>query len=111
MKRKIVRERGKVRLDLVPGPALDEEARALDHGNRKPGRGEYNWRQNRVSSADQISAALRHIKRWQDGQERDPGSGAHELGHARARLGIIIDAIAAGTLVDDRVVAKKRRGK
>ena len=36
-KPRIVSERGKIRLELIPRAALEEEAKALDHGNRKPG--------------------------------------------------------------------------
>jgi hypothetical protein len=100
---RIVGERGKVRLELVPYAALAEEAKAFDHGNRKPGRSKYNWRRDRVSVSDQIGGALRHIQRFNDGQDVDPRSLAHELGHARARLGVIIDAFAARTIIDDRV--------
>ena len=107
----IISERGKIRLELVPFSALAEEAKAYDHGNRKPGRSKANWRRDRVSVSDQLGGALRHIKRFEDGQDADPKSLAHELGHARARLGVIIDAMAAGTAIDDRVKMPVRKRK
>lgn len=101
--KKVLPETGKVRLELLPGSALREAAKAHDHGNRKPGRGAYNWRVRKVKASDQIGGALRHIERFKEGQDFDPVSLAHELGHAIARLNILIDAQANGTLIDDRV--------
>jgi hypothetical protein len=101
--KRIVGEKGKVRLELVPGAALRETAKALDHGNKKPGRGPYNWRKRGVKASDQIGGALRHIEEFKEGYDIDPVSAAHVLGHAMARLSIVLDAIACGSLVDDRV--------
>jgi hypothetical protein len=106
---KRIRERGKVRLELVCRAALEEEAKALDAGNRKPGRGAWNWRRARISGRDMAGAALRHIAAWLDGEDIDADSLAHHLGAARARLGIILDARRAGTLDDDRVAIRRRR--
>lgn len=106
----VVRERGKIRLDLVPAAALREEAKALDAGNKKEGRTPFNWRVSRVLASDQVGGALRHIAAWQEGEEIDAESMAHHLGAARARLGIILDALAHGMLVDDRVIGR-RSGK
>ena len=110
-KPRLIREEGKVRLELVPHSALTEEAKALDHGNAKEGRTAYNWRRDRVRLRDQIGGALRHINRFLDGQDVDPKSLAHELGHARARLGIVIDAQKSGLLVDDRLPLKPRTSR
>jgi hypothetical protein len=111
VKRKSIREKGKVRLDLVPASALHEAALAHAQGNTKPGRGPFNWRARDVHSGDMISAALRHIQAWQEGCIADDESDAHPLGHAIARLAIVIDAEAHGHLIDERPcrVAKKRR--
>lgn len=104
-----IRESGKIRLELVPAAALREEAKALDAGNRKDGRTPFNWRENRVLASDQAGGALRHITTWLEGEDIDADSLAHHLGAARARLGIILDALAHGMLVDDRVVMRKRK--
>lgn len=109
MKRKTLREVGKVRLELIPPVAKREEAKALDHGNRKDGRTPWNWRVSRVSLRDQVGGLQRHIDAFMDGEDLDPASRAHHLGHARARAGIILDAIAHGTLIDDRVIGRKLR--
>lgn len=113
VKSKVLREVGKVRLELIPAAAKREEAKALDHGNRKDGRTPWNWRIARVSLRDQVGGLQRHVDAFMDGEDLDPASLAHHLGHARARAGIILDALAHGTLIDDRVIGRKpkKRGR
>lgn len=106
-----LREAGKVRLDLIPAEGMREEAKALDHGNRKDGRTPFNWRIARVSMRDQLGGALRHLLKVLEGEDIDPESLAHHLGHVRARCGIVLDARLHGTLIDDRVIGKRRRRK
>lgn len=101
-----IRERGKIRLELVPAAAMRAEAIALDAGNKKDGRTPFNWRQARVSARDQLGGLLRHAMAWQEGEEFD-AEGVHHLGAVRARAGIILDAQAHGTLIDDRVIGKR----
>lgn len=85
---------------LVP-PALSVHvARAMEDGARKYG--PYNWRQNKVLASIYLSAAERHIKAWQDGENNAKDSGVHHLGHAAACLAILLDAEATGNLIDDR---------
>lgn len=108
MARKSIRERGKVRLDLLPDVAMREAAIALDHGNAKPGRGPFNWRHQDIYSGDMISGALRHIGEYQEGRLEDPESGAHVLGHAIGRLAILIDAEFHGRAIDERPGRKRR---
>lgn len=107
--KKTLREVGKVRLELIPAAAMREEAKALDHGNRKNGRKPFNWRKSRVSARDQVGGSLRHIGLFMEGVDYDAASLAHHLGHARARLGIILDALHHGKLIDDRVIGKRAK--
>lgn len=48
-------------------------------------------------------ACRRHLGAWFEGEERDPDSGLPHLAHALACLAILVDARAAGKLVDDRM--------
>jgi hypothetical protein len=64
--------------------------------------GPYNWRDEKVSASIYVSAALRHLHDWYDGQECASDSGRHHLAHARACLGILLDAQSIGQMVDDR---------
>jgi hypothetical protein len=62
----------------------------------------YNWRENPVKARVYIAAAKRHIDDFLDGVDFASDSGVHNLGHARACLAIILDAIEQGNLLDDR---------
>lgn len=79
----------KPQLWLNPPSALRAMAQAMESGAEKYGA--YNWRENEVREDVYISAALRHIAAYQDGERADPDSGAHPLGHAMASLAILID--------------------
>jgi hypothetical protein len=64
----------------------------------------YNWRDNKVVASIYIDACIRHLLSWYEGEEEAEDSGCHHLGHARACLGILLDAQETGNLVDDRPV-------
>lgn len=97
--------RTKPPLHLIPPTARVEEAMVMGLGAAKYG--PYNWRQHSVAASVYIAAALRHIDSWFDGQDTDPESGCSHIAHARACMGIILDAKAVGKLVDDRPPAGK----
>ena len=87
-------------LHLIPPAAEILEAIVMGLGARKyqP----YNWRTSKVRATVYIAAAKRHLAQWLDGESNDPESGVSHLAHARACLGILLDAQATGSLVDDR---------
>jgi hypothetical protein len=88
-------------LHLVPTAALIAESEAFADGVAKYGAA--NWRKTGVAASVYVAAAMRHIALWHDGgEDRASDSGAKHLGHARACLGIILDAEACGKLIDDR---------
>jgi hypothetical protein len=93
----------KVNLFTVPPASIVYEALAMQDGARKYGA--YNWRTKKVVASIYIAAALRHIYKFLDGLDVDPESGLPELAHAKACLGILIDAKETGNLVDDRPAA------
>lgn len=90
----------KLQLGLIPFVAQAEEALALTDGKYKYGA--HNWTVAGVRASIYIDAALRHIARFNAGEDRDPESGVHNLGHARACLAILLDATARDKLTDDR---------
>lgn len=92
----------KAPLSLVPLAAIEEEALALAEGLLKYGLS--NWRWAGVRTSVYLDAALRHLFKFRDGQDRDPETLVHHLGNVRACCGIILDAIQAGSLTDDRPV-------
>lgn len=91
---------GKPPLHLIPPAAEILEAVVMGLGARKYG--EFNWRSSKVRATVYIAAAKRHLAQWLDGQDDDPESGVSHLAHARACLGVLLDAIATGNAVDDR---------
>jgi len=93
----------KPQLQLVPQAFLVEVALALKWGQTK--HGPWNWRDNQVEIMTYLAAALRHIGQVierEDQDDRDSESGAHHLGCAAAGLGIVLDALKQGTLIDNR---------
>jgi hypothetical protein len=87
-------------LHLIPPAAEVLEAVVMGLGARKYG--PFNWRSADVRATVYIAAAKRHLAQWLDGQDDDPESGVSHLAHARACLGILLDALATGHLIDDR---------
>lgn len=67
--------------------------------------GPFNWRDNPVQARIYYAAARRHLAQWLDGEDFDPTSEVHHLGHAMACCAILLDAYEQGNLVDDRPVA------
>lgn len=88
-------------LHLVPQSANILEAVVFGHGADKYG-GAYNWRVKPVRASIYLSAAMRHLAQWLDGQNDDSESGISHLAHARACLAILIDAQTTNCLIDDR---------
>ena len=87
-------------LHLIPPAAEILEAMVMALGARKYG--PFNWRSSKIKASVYVGAAKRHLAQWLDGQDDDAESGVSHLAHARACLGILLDALATGHLVDDR---------
>jgi hypothetical protein len=64
--------------------------------------GAWNWRVVGVRSSVYLSAARRHLDAYASGEEVDPVDGTDHRGNVMACMAILIDAEAAGKLVDDR---------
>lgn len=90
----------KPNLNLVPASAQIIESVVMALGATKYG--PFNWRETPVAASVYIAAAQRHLLQWFDGASTDAESGVSHLAHARACLGIMLDAEACGTLIDDR---------
>lgn len=87
-------------LHLIPPAAEILESAVMALGAKKYGA--FNWRTANVKASVYVAAARRHLVQWFDGQDDDAESGVSHLAHARACLGILLDALATGHLVDDR---------
>lgn len=104
-------------LSVVPSASIIAQATAMRYGafyapraDGKRGYGPYNWRDQPIEAHIYIDAAIRHLMQWFDGDDfeivRDEqGRAIDEVSHlafALATIGILLDAKANGTLIDDR---------
>lgn len=85
---------------VVPPSSLIAEGIVMRHGAEKYG--PYNWREKSVQISIYIDAAMRHISAYWDGEDIDKDSGISHLFHAKAGLGVLIDAIESGKVIDNR---------
>lgn len=92
-------DNGKPPLSLIPTSALSVESRVMGFGASKYGRD--NWRRG-MEWSRLIDAAMRHIAAFNDGEDIDPESGIHHLGHARCCLAFLIEYADKKLGVDDR---------
>lgn len=92
----------KLPLTLWPVTATAMGCIALLVGKSKYGRD--NFRGAPVRASIYCDALQRHMAAWFEGEELDPDDNTPHLGHALACIAIIIDAQAAGTLIDDRKI-------
>jgi len=98
----------KLPLHLFPTTAAAVGCLGLLDGMLKYGRS--NFRAMGVKSSVYYDAARRHLDAWFEGEDHDRDSGIPHLGHALACIAIIVDAEAAGKLVDDRMAPGGYRG-
>lgn len=87
-------------LDLIPPASKIYQAIAMKNGSDKYG--PFNFRQKKVKASIYLAACQRHMDQWMDGEENASDSGVPHLAHAIACLGILIDALETGNLIDDR---------
>lgn len=93
---------GKPRLSLIPKAANDRMAEVLGFGAEKYG--EWNWRAagKKLSLLKIIDSLSRHIDALKDGEDNDPESGLHHIGHMLCNCAFIAQLLEDGTLIDDR---------
>lgn len=90
----------KVPTFYIPTQPIFEEGLVMLHGAQKYG--PFNWREKGVRFSVYYDACMRHLNAVKEGENRDPESGLLHLAHARACLGIIMDSMEIGNMVDDR---------
>lgn len=90
----------KMPLHLWPTSATVLGSLGLLEGALKYGR--LNWREAGVRASIYFDAAMRHLTKWFEGEDCDEDSGLPHEAHILACIAIIVDAKAAGLLVDDR---------
>jgi hypothetical protein len=93
----------KTPLGLIPPYAMAQTAWV--HGLGAAKYGAWNWRDTGVCASTYVSAIMRHMNAWRDGEDLDPESGITHLAHVAASCNILMDAHFCGTLQDDRYTA------
>lgn len=83
-------------------PALASAYGALGLYNGKLKYGQSNFNATPVEASIYIAGALRHLSAWAEGEEFDPADDVPNLGGVLANIAILLEARAAGTLIDDR---------
>lgn len=100
----IKNDEGKPPLHLLDRYALIQVANVLGHGAAKyeeePGTG-VNWRKG-YRYTRLISAALRHIHAYNDGEDNDPSSGLPHIAHAMSQLMFLLNMANEHPEMDDR---------
>ena len=98
---KLKTQRVPLHLNCPAGAA--HEAMAMRDGYIKYGYASFLNKDVTITALDCLGAAMRHIQKLIAGQDYDPSKyGAHHAGHARAMLGIYLECMEQGRLVDDR---------
>lgn len=90
----------RVKIGYLPPAGIIHGAHACMDGAGRYG--PYNWRETKIALMEYISAAQRHLIRFQEGEPLDPKSMCHHLGHVIATCAIMLDAIELGFYIDDR---------
>lgn len=91
-------------LSLIPTQPLMEVGRVLSYSSLGP-KAKYKkdlWREEPVPVSERLSSALRHIVDWNEGQEKDPGSGLHPIAHAITQLMMAMETARTNPEEDDR---------
>lgn len=91
---------GKAPLANIPWAAVDEMALVQAYGHAKYG--DFNNYRKGMEVSRNLSCALRHIRDYMSGHDKDPESGRHTLGHAMCRIAFVLQNIADGAAIDDR---------
>jgi hypothetical protein len=96
-------------LSVVPPAGLLHLATAMMNGAQKYG--PFNWRDQPISARTYVAAAMRHLLEYLDGADFSSdtissGRPVHQLAHVMACCAIVLDAEAAGTLMDNRPTVK-----
>jgi hypothetical protein len=92
-------DQGKLPLHLLSTEAMNQTAAVLAFGAQKYA--EHNWRKGFAWSRP-LSAAMRHITAFNDGEDKDPESGLSHLAHAACCIMFLLEFEKTSKHLDDR---------
>ena len=95
----IKHDQDKLPLHLLSTEAMNQTAAVLAFGAQKYA--EHNWR-NGFAWSRPLSAAMRHITAFNDGEDRDPESGLSHLAHAACCIMFLLEFEKTHPHLDDR---------
>ena len=93
-------DEGKLPLAWLPWAAIDELSKVQQYGHKKYA--DFNNYRKGMEVSRNLSCALRHIRSYLVGNDRDSESGCSHLAHALCRVAFVIQNIHDGTAIDDR---------
>tara|TARA_R110000751_G_scaffold99773_3_gene193332 strand:+ start:123 stop:644 length:522 start_codon:yes stop_codon:yes gene_type:complete len=93
-------DKGKPPLAKIPLALLNEVADVMEYGHAKYG--DYNNFKKGMEISRNLSCALRHIYKFQNGEDLDQESTKSHLAHAATRLAFVLQNLKDGTAIDDR---------
>lgn len=93
-------DEGKAPLAYLPWAALDAMAQVQAYGHKKYGNF-YNYRKG-LEVGRNLSCAIRHIRDYMNGEDKDHESGQNPLAHALTRIAFVLQNLKDGTAIDDR---------
>lgn len=96
---------GKLPIHLVPTSTITGLAEVLQVGARKYS--ERNWERGMKWSIC-YSSALRHLLKWQSGQDLDEETGLNHLKHALCNLAFLVEYLETVPELDDRPKRSKK---
>lgn len=97
---------GKPDMALLSGPALLEVAKVMTYGKKKYSA--HNWRGGFIWSRP-LSACLRHVWSFINGEDNDPETGLSHLAHAMCCLMFVLEFVLTGAGQDDRFKPKAKK--
>ena len=101
-------DQDKLPLHLLSTEAMNQTAAVLAFGAQKYA--EHNWR-NGFAWSRPLSAAMRHITAFNDGEDTDPESGLSHLAHAACCIMFLLEFEKTHPHLDDRYSPKPKRQK
>jgi len=101
-------DENKPAMDLLPAFPLIEVAKVLEFGAKKYGR--FNWMKG-MKWSRLTSATLRHIMKWNNGEDVDEESNIHHLAHAACNILFLLDYAYRHADLDDRWIKEIKNNK
>jgi len=99
LEQKIKEDQDKLPLHLLSTEAMNQTAAVLKFGAQKYA--EHNWRKGFAWSRP-LSAAMRHITEFNNGEDKDPESGLSHLAHAACCIMFLLEFEKTHSELDDR---------